>query len=379
MRTTSARTVAAFALFAAAAFLVRGTLVAICWSCLIAVSTWPLHERVERSLGPRGRAFSAALLATIAVLALLVPLAYLVFEGLREMPVLLKLWASSNDAGLPAPAWLARIPRIGAWAAARWNAQFADPGALRELVNGWSARLDLHAGRGLLLEFGHRAMSAFFCILVLYFLYLHGDRLSAQFQVIVRRYLGGSGVRTTRIAVETVRQTVNGLLLVGLGLAAVMSVAYAVAGLPHATLWGLATGLLGIVPFGAGLVLAAASAALLVMEQTTPAIVLLLFGAVLIFITDHFVRPLLISGPTRIPLVLALLGIVGGLETLGILGLFVGPTLLAITVVVWRELAAQAARQLAEGERAGDDEPETRPVRASAVVENLPPRPGSRR
>jgi len=163
----------------------------------------------------------------------------------------------------------------------------------------------------------------------------------------VRHYLGASGARTTRIAVATVRQTVNGLLVVALGLALTMCLAYAAAGLPHPAFWGLVTGVLGIVPFGAGVALAAASVFLLAAQHATAAAVLLVLGAILIFVVDHFIRPALISGPLRMPLVLALLGIVGGLETLGLLGLFVGPTLLAITVAVWREIATSAAGEAA--------------------------------
>ncbi|HEX7440038.1 MAG TPA: hypothetical protein VF319_08045, partial [Caldimonas sp.] len=86
--------------------------------------------------------------------------------------------------------------------------------------------------------------------------------------------------------------------------------------------------------------LAAVAVSLFAIGATQTALVIGAFGAVLIFVTDHFVRPLFISGASRVPLVLALLGIVGGLETFGILGLFVGPTLIAIAVAVWRELAS---------------------------------------
>lgn len=342
MKTTTARTAATLALFIATAYLLRGSLVAICWSALIAVSTWPLHERVQRRFGRRGKATSAALLALAGVLVLLLPLVYLTYHGLREIPALLRVWASSNDAGLPAPDWLEHVPFVGAWATAQWNAEIAEPGALSDFVHAWTSRINFQAGRGLVAELGHRAMSVFFCILVLFFLYLEGDRLAAQFQTVVRHYLGASGARTTRIAVATVRQTVNGLLVVALGLALTMCLAYAAAGLPHPAFWGLVTGVLGIVPFGAGVALVAASIFLLAAQHATAAAVLLVLGAILIFVVDHFIRPALISGPLRMPLVLALLGIVGGLETLGLLGLFVGPTLLAISVAVWREVAAPA-------------------------------------
>ena len=67
---------------------------------------------------------------------------------------------------------------------------------------------------------------------------------------------------------------------------------------------------------------------------------LLVTGSATIFFTDHFVRPKFMTSGTRLPLVLALLGVIGGLETFGVLGLFLGPTLMAMLVAIWRELSA---------------------------------------
>jgi predicted PurR-regulated permease PerM len=340
MRPQTARTVAVLAVLAAALYLLRGTLTAVCWSCVIAVSTWPLHDRMQRALRGGSKPLSAAVLTSAAALLLLLPIVYLTIQSLREVPLLLHIWSASNDAGLPAPDWLGRLPFVGDWALKQWNGQIAEPGALHDFAHGLTNRLNLQTGRSLVLELGHRAMSIFFCILVLYFLYLRGDELAAQVHTVIGHHLGRPGVHTLEVAVRAVRGTVNGLVLVGLALAAVMSLAYAIGGIPHAAFWGMATGILGIVPFGAMVALAAVAVYLFAIGATHAALVIGAFGVVLIFVTDHFIRPLFISGASRVPLVLALLGIVGGLETFGVLGLFVGPTLIAIAVAVWRELAS---------------------------------------
>ena len=351
VRRQSARIAAVLVLFAASLLLLRGVLPAIAWAGLAAVSTWPLHLRVARRLGD-GRArhdASAALLTAVATVLLLLPLGWLAWRGALELPALLRVWRASNDSGLPAPAWLASVPVVGAWLLQQWNESLAQPGALGAALHGLVPGLGLHGGRILLGHVVHDAMLAFFSVLVLFFLYRDGDALAVQVETLLARQFGPPGERALQSAVQAVRGTVNGLVLVGLGLAAAMSVAYALAGVPHPALWGIGTGLVGIVPFGAAVVLSAAVLLLFTLGAGTAALLLGAFGAVLIFVTDHFVRPLFIAGASRLPLVLALLGIVAGLETFGVLGVFLGPTLLAVGTAVWRELVAPSADGVAGG------------------------------
>jgi len=79
-------------------------------------------------------------------------------------------------------------------------------------------------------------------------------------------------------------------------------------------------------------------------SRVTAAVVLFLFASALVFVADHFVRPALIGRSTRLPFLFILLGIFGGLETFGLLGLFLGPTLMAVMVAIWREGAHQEAQ-----------------------------------
>ncbi|HEY4957576.1 MAG TPA: AI-2E family transporter, partial [Caldimonas sp.] len=315
----------------------------ICWAGVIAIGSWPLHERLMRLTRGRTRGISAALLTGAAVLLVVVPFAYIVDRGLYELPFALQMWTASRETGLPAPEWLGRLPAIGAWLLRQWQETIGPPGALADYAHGFLGDLTFHSGRALVLSVGHRAMALFFCLVVLFFLYLDGARLAAQIDAVLTRQFGADGVLTKRLAVQAIRGTVNGMILVGLGLAVLMTIVYVVAGVHHAALFGLATGLLGIVPFGAMVALAGVVLYLLAMNASTAAIAVLAVGAVAIFVTDHFIRPLFITGASRLPLVLALLGIVAGLETFGILGIFIGPTLLAVMLTVWRELAARPA------------------------------------
>jgi|SRR5450755_53 len=339
MKPQAVRTVAVILLFAACVWLLHGLLAPIIWACLIAVATWPLHDRLRRRFGRRAEFLSAVILTGAVVVFLVLPLGYLFVRAFREIPVLLRLWSSSEEAGITVPAWVGALPGVGEWAARQWNDTLGEPGALSGYARTLLASLDFAAGRTFIGVLAHHAMALFFCVVVLFFVYLDGDTLAAQIDAVLARHIGPAGLRTRTLAVQSVRGAVNGLVFVGLGMALLMSVAYVVAGVPHPAAWGLATGLLGTVPFGAVLVLAGVVLFLVAAGSLTTAIWLGIFGAAAVFVADHFVRPVFMSGASNLPLVIALLGIVGGVETFGVLGLFLGPTLLAVMIAAWRELA----------------------------------------
>jgi predicted PurR-regulated permease PerM len=182
-----------------------------------------------------------------------------------------------------------------------------------------------------------------FTLLSVLFVYRDGPRIIEQARNAADRVLGPPAHRFAAEAIAAVRATVNGLVLVGLAEGAVLGVAYVVAGLSHPLLLAFATGILAAVPFGAPLVYIVACLILLSQSRAIAAAVLFVFATLVIFAADHFVRPALIGMSTRLPFLWILLGIFGGLETFGLLGLFLGPAILAVVLAIWREAAKPAA------------------------------------
>jgi predicted PurR-regulated permease PerM len=130
---------------------------------------------------------------------------------------------------------------------------------------------------------------------------------------------------------------VTGLVLVGLAEGVLLGFAYALAGLPHAVPVAALTGVLAVIPFGAPIAFCAAGLYLLANSDTGAAIGVVAFGFLVVFVADHFVRPVLIGGAARLPFLWVLLGILGGLETFGLLGLFLGPVVMAALMSLWRD------------------------------------------
>ncbi len=121
------------------------------------------------------------------------------------------------------------MPLVGAWLLHQWQATIGPPGALADYVHDFLSDVSFETGRALLEVVGHRAMALFFCVVVLFFMYLDGARFAAQIETVLARQFGPSGVTTMRLATQAIRGTVNGLILVGLGLAILMSLVYAFA------------------------------------------------------------------------------------------------------------------------------------------------------
>ena len=142
-------------------------------------------------------------------------------------------------------------------------------------------------------------------------------RLGPADSVVVDRFFGATGTRLGPQVLTAVRATVNGLVLVGFGEGLLLGVAYAISGLPRPVLLGALTGVLATVPFGAPVIFGLGALVLFSQSQTGAAVALLVFGFVVVFVADHFLRPILIGGAARLPFLWVLLGIFGGLSRSG--------------------------------------------------------------
>jgi predicted PurR-regulated permease PerM len=318
-------------------WMLRRFLPALAWAGVLAIATWPLRERLARK-GASPTALASLLTLAVAVV-LVVPLLVLGVQAARESVVIVELMRELRQNGLGTPDWVAHLPFVGAYAAAWWQQNLADPEAARELFGRAESSGLIVWTRFLGLELFSRLIVLVLTLLALFFLYRDGPELADQSHAISAHLLGPPGKRLGKDLVAAVRGTVNGLVLVGLGEGVLLGAAYFATGLSHPVLLGLATGALATVPFGAPLIYVTCSLILFAQSSTASAIALLVFGSVVVFIADHFVRPILIGSSTRLPFLWVLLGIFGGLETFGLIGLFLGPAVMSVLIAMWREAA----------------------------------------
>jgi predicted PurR-regulated permease PerM len=230
------------------------------------------------------------------------------------------------------PQWLAKIPLIGAHIAA-WP---------RELSAGLNIGTVAEWGQSLGAQLISRLLTLFIAMVILFCIYRDGDSFLEQTSTVIDRLFGRAAQRLAINMIATVRETVNGSLLIALGEGIAFGVGYAICGLPHPALLGALTGVLAIVPFGAPLVIGFAALTLFIQSSPIAAIGLVIFGSLVIVAADHVLRPLLIGGAARLPFVWILLGIFGGISAFGLVGLFLGPAIIAALIALWRDLARPA-------------------------------------
>ncbi|NNM73981.1 AI-2E family transporter [Enterovirga aerilata] len=351
-----ARLALALALVLIGLWTVKAFLPALVWAAILVIATWPLYRRA-RARWPAGRhdLVLPALFTTAVALVVLVPLGIAGVEIAREARILYAAMEEARRHGIAVPAWLPGLPAIGGQAAAWWRDTLADPAGYSEFLG----RLNHGSLYGYTRQLGgqlvHRSVVFGFTLLALFFLYRDGERLAGQMLAASHRAFGPHGERIGRQAIASVHGTVDGLVLVGLGEGFLMWIAYLLAGLPHPTLFGAATAIAAMIPFGAPVVFCVAGILLLAAGSATAAAAVVAFGFVVVFVADHFVRPVLIGGATRLPFLWVLLGILGGVETWGLLGLFLGPAIMAALVLLWRDWIAGALRS--EPAETADDPP----------------------
>lgn len=311
---------------------------ALIWSVVIAVAIDPLYARAEKKWASSiSRNWLAAVVTLAVALLVVVPIVIGITQIAGEAYSVATWLSSARANGIPVPDWLKQLPfgrdALTEW----WQFNLTTPeGAAQHLHHLSGSALIANSrliGSGLI----HRVVIFAFTLISLFFMLRDRGALLEQYHVASSRLLGPAGKRIGYQAIRSVRGTIDGLVLVGLGEGVVMTLVYALFSAPHALLLGAITGVAAIIPFGAALLFAVAAILLVGKGAVLSAIAVVVIGLAVVGIADHFVRPVLIGSATRLPFLWVLIGILGGVETLGLLGLFVGPATMAVLVMLWRE------------------------------------------
>jgi predicted PurR-regulated permease PerM len=256
------------------------------------------------------------------------------------------------------PDVLRRLPVVGAKLDQLAKQVNADPAQIINHVQAW-LQAHLAYGREIFNEVSRNLARVSIAIFTLFFMYRDGTTILAQVQRALHQILGQRSVGYVDAIGRTTQAVVYGIGLTAVAQASLAGIGYAVAGAPSPILLTLMTLLIALIPFGTPFAWGGVAIWLLINGQTMPAIGLILWGVFVVSWIDNIIRPMVISGATKVPFLLIMFGVLGGLGAFGMVGLFIGPVILAVLLAVWREWLAHAAEvEAAELSRQHHNTPE---------------------
>jgi predicted PurR-regulated permease PerM len=320
----------------------------ILWAVVLCLSTWPLYERLKQYLHLCERRSLAALLMSLSLAIVAVAPFAIAFWSLSEQAkeVTRTVGGEIRHWPPPPPAWLTDLPSVGPRLKSYWEQPSAaslaqrteEIGHVMAEVRGVTVRVVKAIGRGIL--------QTLLSLFVAFFLYRDGETLAVRLRAVITRIAGvDRGGRMLDVAHTTIIGVIFGILGTALVQGLIAEIGFAAARVPGAFLLAFLTFAISIIPFGPAIIWIPAMLWLLHQGSHAAAIFLLLWSLGAHAVVDAFIKPFLISRGGTMPLVLVLLGVLGGATAFGFIGVFLGPTLLAVGYRWLDEWSAEVTMQ----------------------------------
>ncbi|MGH8417146.1 MAG: AI-2E family transporter [Pseudomonas sp.] len=319
---------------------------ALFWGAVLAFASWPLMRLLTRALNGR-ESLAASILTLGWMLLVAAPLVWLGFnlaDHVRDATAFVK---DVQVDGLPdPPTWLGSIPLVGERLVGYWTTIDQQGAALLASLKPYLGQV----GNWLLArsaQIGGGILELTLSIVFVFFFYRDGPRLAAFVLSLLERLIGDRAQYYVDLVAGTVQRVVNGVIGTAAAQAVLALIGFLIAGIPGALVLGIGTFLLSLVPMGPPLIWIPATAWLAWKGEYGMAIFLGLWGTFIVSGVDNVLKPYLISRGGNLPLVIVLLGVFGGLLAFGFIGLFIGPTLLAVAYSLLLDWVAESrVRQL---------------------------------
>jgi len=322
-------------LIAACFWMVRPFLSSLIWAAMTVIATWPFFLNLQARLWGK-RWLALLVMIVVLLLVLIIPVCFAILTIVDQADDIVG-WAKSLAAAKvpPPPEWLQKIPYFGSWAVEHWQRlSVIDPQELSKMVApyasqsvGWFVN---QAG-----NFGMLLLHFFFSVVIAAVLYLHGESAAGAIRSFARRLAGPQGEAVAVFSAKAVRGVALGIVITALVQSTLGGLGLFFAGVPAAALLGAVMLLCCILQVGPGLVLAPAAIWLFWRGEIFTASIFSVW-AIFVCTMDNFLRPFFIRKGVDLPVLLILAGVFGGLLAFGIIGLFIGPVILAVTYKLLR-------------------------------------------
>ncbi len=310
---------------------------AILLATILTLATWPAFAWLSRKL--QGRTALAAFLMTCLLAACFIfPLVIIgtsiadnftkVYNAIQHT-----LDTSTEDLGKTIQA----VPYIGGTLEKLWALVATDRESLSTTLKEYAAPTSQKL-IGLGGKIGQGLLDVTLGVLLAYFFFRHGTRVAVRIGNLIEKFVGERGRRILAVSKNTLIGVVYGILGTALAQGVLAAFGFWLAHVPGAPFLGLMTFFLSFIPMGPPLLWIPAALWLYTTGDTTWSIFLVLWGALVVGSVDNFLKPYFISLGSDLPLLLVLLGIIGGILAFGFIGVFIGPTILAVAyslIIEW--------------------------------------------
>jgi len=313
----------------------RPFIVPAVWAGILSFVTWPGNLAVTRWCG--GRRTPAALIMTLALTAAVIgPVAWLGLLLQSELATAFSDLLTALARGVSIPERWQHLPLIGGWLADLNQHYGSNPAALRQglqqLFNSSYGEVGAVLGR-----VGSNLGKMFVTVLSLFFYYRDGDAFAAQVRAVLEQVLGRRVPAYLEAIGSTVKAVLVSLVLCAVAQGILAGIGYAIFGVRAPVFAGAVTMVAGLIPFAVPVVWGGIVVWMFATGDAGHAAGLLVWCLALVSWVDNVIRPLVIGGAMRLNFLLVTFGVLGGLGAFGLVGLFVGPAIVAILIAVWRE------------------------------------------
>ncbi len=335
-------------LIAASFWILLPFLTSIIWAALIVIATWPVLESLETRIVKK-RGIAVAIMTLVILLIVLVPVTLAVVTIVGNAENIATRIRSLVSINLPSPPqWLEHIPLRGEKLAAQWREYAAlSPDERTSLVTPY-ARTVMQWFVAKAGSIGMTMLQFLLTTIIASILYAKGEVVRSGVLRFARRLAGQQGEEVTLLAGKAVRGVALGVVLTALIQTALGGIGLFITGVPAATLLTAVMFMLCLAQIGPALVLVPALIWLYWQGSALWGTILVVF-TVLALTIDNVVRPILIKKGADLPLLLIFAGVIGGLIAFGVIGLFIGPVMLAVTYTLLKAWVAGSVQEEREG------------------------------
>jgi len=320
---------------------VKPFLTPVAWAAILAYVTGPYYMRIRRLCGNRP-SLAATIATLVLMVVLIVPASFLLIRLQSELAdVYRDISTKFASEPLVLPKAVASIPILGPALDEAVTQVWNDPELRNQQVKDWLEPW-VRELAGIIGQIGRTFAQLAVTTVTLFFFYRDGDRVLEQVREGLRKVAGAPADQYFKAVGDTTQAVVFGLIVSALAQGLIGGIGYAFIGVGSPILLGALTAITALAPFlGTVAVWGPIGLWLLFSDRLGAGLALLAWGTFIVNPTDNILKPLLISNATDVPLVIVLFGVMGGLLAFGLVGLFLGPLILAVLFAIWRQWLAE--------------------------------------